>query len=42
VVQANNEGVPFVLANPDAQVSLDVMAVASAIMKAPALAAVRR
>jgi pilus assembly protein CpaE len=42
VVQANNEGVPFVLANPDAQVSRDVVAVASAILKAPALAAVRR
>jgi len=42
VVQANNEGVPFVLANPDAQVSLDVVAVAFAILKAPALAAVRR
>jgi pilus assembly protein CpaE len=42
VVQANNEGVPFVLANPDAQVSRDVVAVAAAILKAPALAAVRR
>ena len=36
------EGVPFVLANPDAQVSRDVVAVAAAILKAPALAAVRR
>jgi pilus assembly protein CpaE len=40
VVQANNEGVPFVLANPGAQVSIDVMKVASDILNAGRLAAV--
>jgi pilus assembly protein CpaE len=40
VVQANNEGVPFVLANPDAQVSRDVVKVASDILNAGRLAAV--
>jgi pilus assembly protein CpaE len=40
VVQANNEGVPFVLANPDAQVSRDVMKVATDILNAGRVAAV--
>jgi pilus assembly protein CpaE len=42
VLQSNNEGVPFVLANPGAQVSRDVTAVAAALVEAPAPAAVRR
>jgi len=32
VVQANNEGVPFILANPDAEVSQDIARVASEIL----------
>ena len=32
VVQANNEGVPFVLANPEAEVSLDIARVATEIL----------
>ena len=32
VVQSNNEGVPFVLANPEAQISKDVMRLASEIL----------
>ena len=32
VVSSNNEGVPFVLANPGAQISKDVMRVASDIL----------
>jgi len=40
VVQSNNEGVPFVLANPDAPVSLDVMRIAGEIVNAGRLAAV--
>jgi pilus assembly protein CpaE len=32
VVQANNEGVPFVLANPDAEVSQDITRVANEIL----------
>lgn len=42
VVQSNNEGVPFVLANPEAQVSRDLTAVAAALLKAPVPAAARR
>jgi pilus assembly protein CpaE len=34
VVQSNNEGVPFVLANPDAPVSKDVMRVAGELLNA--------
>jgi len=34
VVQSNNEGVPFVLANPDAEISLDVMRVAGELLNA--------
>jgi len=36
VMQSNNEGVPFVLASPDAQISRDVATVASALLAAPA------
>jgi MinD-like ATPase involved in chromosome partitioning or flagellar assembly len=32
VVQSNNEGVPFVIANPSAQISKDVMRVASDVL----------
>ena len=32
VVQSNNEGVPFVLADPTAQISLDVIDVANQLM----------
>jgi len=42
VMQANNEGVPFVLASPDAQISRDIATVASALLEAPAPAAARR
>jgi hypothetical protein len=38
VVQSNNEGVPFVLANPSAAISLDVMRVAGEIIDAGRLA----
>jgi pilus assembly protein CpaE len=34
VVQSNNEGVPFVLASPDAEISKDVMRVASELLNA--------
>jgi pilus assembly protein CpaE len=34
VVQSNNEGVPFVLANPEAQISKDVMRVATELLSA--------
>ena len=34
VVQSNNEGVPFVLANPEAQISKDVMRVAGELLSA--------
>jgi pilus assembly protein CpaE len=34
VVQSNNEGVPFVLANPDAAISRDVMRVAGEVLNA--------
>ncbi|MFL5727745.1 MAG: response regulator [Chloroflexota bacterium] len=39
VVQSNNEGVPFVLANPAAQISLDVGRVASDILAVHGMAA---
>jgi pilus assembly protein CpaE len=42
VMQSNNAGVPFVLASPDAQISRDVVTVASALLEAPAPAAARR
>jgi pilus assembly protein CpaE len=42
VMQSNNEGVPFVLASPDAQISRDIATVASALLEAPAPAAARR
>ena len=38
VMQSNNEGVPFVLASPDAQISRDIAAVAAALVGAPAAA----
>ena len=34
VIQSNNEGVPFVLANPDAAISRDVMRVAGEVLNA--------
>jgi pilus assembly protein CpaE len=40
VVQANNEGVPFVLAEPGAPISQDVSRAASELLGAPPLAAV--
>jgi len=42
VMQSNNEGLPFVLASPDAQISRDVATVASALFGAPARVAARR
>jgi pilus assembly protein CpaE len=42
VVQANNEGVPFVLASPDAPISRDVARVAAALVGAQAAPAGRR
>jgi pilus assembly protein CpaE len=39
VVQSNNEGVPFVLANPDAAISRDVMRVAGEVLNAGRVAA---
>jgi Flp pilus assembly CpaE family ATPase len=42
VVQSNNEGVPFVLANPSAQVSQDVTKLALAVVGAGRVAAARR
>jgi pilus assembly protein CpaE len=42
VVQSNNEGVPFVIASPDAQISRDVVQVATQLLDARAPAAVGR
>jgi pilus assembly protein CpaE len=42
VMQSNNEGVPFVLASPDAQISRDVAAVATALLAMPVATAARR
>ena len=42
VVQCNNEGVPFVLASPEAQISRDVGALAVALLGAPAPVVARR
>ena len=39
VVQSNNEGVPFVLANPEAAISQDIMRVAAEILDAGRVAA---
>ena len=39
VVQSNNEGVPFVLANPEAPISKDVMLVATQLLNAGRVAA---
>ncbi len=42
VVQSNNEGVPFVLASPEAQISRDVTTMAAALLEAAAPLAARR
>jgi pilus assembly protein CpaE len=42
VMRSNNEGVPFVLASPDAQVSRDLARVATMLVESPAPAAARR
>jgi pilus assembly protein CpaE len=42
VVQSNNEGVPFVLANPSAQVSQDIAQMASALLGTGRVAATTR
>jgi len=42
VVRANNEGIPFVLADPSAQISQDVFRTAAELIGRPAAAAVRR
>jgi MinD-like ATPase involved in chromosome partitioning or flagellar assembly len=42
VVESNNQGVPFVLASPEAQVSRDVTAMAASLLKVPAPVAARR
>jgi pilus assembly protein CpaE len=42
VTQSNNEGVPFVLASQDAQISRDIATVASALLGAPAPVVARR
>jgi hypothetical protein len=42
VVESNNQGVPFVLASPEAQISRDVATMAASLLKAPAPAAARR
>ena len=42
VVQSNNEGVPFVLANPDAAISKDVMRLATALFESRTPVAARR
>ncbi len=42
VVQANNDGLPFVLANPDAPISRDVAKMAAALVGAVAVPAGRR
>ena len=42
VVQANNEGIPFVLADPSAAISQDVIRTASELMGRPAMAAASR
>ena len=42
VVDANNQGVPFVLASPEAQASRDITAMAASLLQAPAPVAARR
>ena len=42
VVRANNEGIPFVLADPTAQISQDIFRTAAELIGRPAAAAVRR
>jgi MinD-like ATPase involved in chromosome partitioning or flagellar assembly len=42
VIQSNNEGVPFVLANPQAPVSQDVMRVATQVLGTGRVAAAGR
>jgi pilus assembly protein CpaE len=42
VVQANNEGIPFVLADPDAQISRDILRMAADLVDAAPVAAGRR
>ncbi len=42
VVQSNNDGVPFVLANPAAQISHDIVRIASELIAVPTPAVVRR
>jgi pilus assembly protein CpaE len=42
VVQANNEGVPFVVTSPGSQISRDIAALAAALVAAPVAAAGRR
>ncbi len=42
VVQANNEGIPFVLASPDAPISRDIAKIASELIGAPLAVAGRR
>jgi pilus assembly protein CpaE len=39
VIQSNNEGVPFVLANPEAEISKDIMRVATELLNAGRVAA---
>ncbi len=38
VVQANNEGIPFVIANPDAPISRDIASIAAAVAGTAAVA----
>ncbi len=42
VVRTNNEGIPFVLADPNAQISQDIYRTAAALIGRPAAAAARR
>ncbi len=42
VVESNNQGVPFVLASPDAQISRDVAALAAALVAPAPVVAGRR
>jgi len=42
VMQSNNEGVPFVIASPESQISRDVATVAASLLETPAPAAARR
>jgi MinD-like ATPase involved in chromosome partitioning or flagellar assembly len=42
VVQANNEGLPFVLANPDAPISRDIAKIAADVVGGVPAPAVRR